>query len=155
MTQKYFDTEGHITDRGFQMLIHEELDETPRYELAEHLDFCDRCVERYTDFLVDDSLMVPREEIAPTVMEKLKHRARMVILSRTARVSIAACLALVIWVGGASRLQFVQPDKGNFGQTNQKAFSLQQAFQGANEGLDQIFSSFNAFLRGDHLNGKK
>lgn len=155
MTQKYFDTEGHITDRGFQMLIHEELDETPRYELAEHLDFCDRCVERYTDFLVDDSLMVPREEIAPTVMEKLKHRARMVILSRTARVSIAAYLALVIWLGGASRLQFVQPDKENFGETNQKAFSLQQAFQGANEGLDQIFSNFNAFLRGDHLNGKK
>lgn len=155
MTQKYFDTEGHITDRGFQMLIHEELDETPRYELAEHLDFCDRCVERYTDFLVDDSLMVPREEIAPTVMEKLKHRARMVILSRTARVSIAACLALVIWLGGASRLQFVQPDKENFGETNQKAFSLQQAFQGANEGLDQIFSNFNAFLRDDHLNGKK
>lgn len=37
--QKYFDTEGHITDRAFQMLVNEELDETPRYELAEHLDF--------------------------------------------------------------------------------------------------------------------
>ncbi len=154
MTQQYFDSQGHITDHGFQMLIDEELDEAPRYELAEHLDFCDRCVERYADFLTDDSLMVPREEIAPTVMDKIKHRARMVILSRTARVSIAACLALVIWVGGASKLQFVQPDKESFGATNQKAFSLQQALQGANEGLDQIFSSFNAFLRGDSPKGK-
>lgn len=155
MTQKYFDPEGHISDRGFRMLINDEMDELPRYELAEHLDFCDHCVERYTDFLVDDSLMVPREEIAPTVMDKIKHRARMVILSRTARVSIAACLALVIWVGGASQLHFVQPDKGNFGHTNQKAFSLQQVFHGANEGLDQIFSSFNAFLRGDAPKAKK
>lgn len=155
MTQKYFDAEGHITDRGFQMLLNEELDETPRYELAEHLDFCDRCVERYTDLLTDDSLMAPQEEITPAVMRKLKRRARSILMSRVARVSIAACLALVIWVGGVSRLPFMQEHKENFEPTNQKTFSLQQAFQGANQGLDQMFSSFNAFLRGDNLKGKK
>ena len=44
-----FDPSGHLTDRALLALVrNEELDELARLELAEHLAYCDRCLQRYT-----------------------------------------------------------------------------------------------------------
>ena len=50
---KLFREDGHLTDEGLRALIAGELDEMGRLETAEHLDFCDQCVERYSELLTE------------------------------------------------------------------------------------------------------
>ena len=97
---KLFNGDGHITDEGLRALVAVELDEMGRLEVSEHLDFCDRCVERYSEMLTDDLEIAPPVEIAPVVIHKIRQRTRVVFLNRFTRVSVAAVLAIVIWVGG-------------------------------------------------------
>ena len=48
-----FRNDGHLSDGVLESLIHngEALDELTRLEAAEHLAFCDQCLQRYTDLL--------------------------------------------------------------------------------------------------------
>ena len=51
-----FDENGCLTDEGLQALTKGQLDETGRLEAAEHLSYCDRCMDRYTAQLTADVL---------------------------------------------------------------------------------------------------
>ncbi len=51
MTQK-----GCLSEEGLQALVGGQLDETQRLEAAEHLAYCDRCMDRYTALLTADAL---------------------------------------------------------------------------------------------------
>ena len=42
-----FREDGCLTDEGLDALIHIQLDELGRLEAAEHLSYCDRCLDRY------------------------------------------------------------------------------------------------------------
>lgn len=100
MMKKLFNDDGHISENGFLALIEEsELPMLPRLELSEHLDFCDICVDRYTGYLMPETLMDPLEETAPVVLKGLKKRFMNILLNRTCRVATAAGLTLVIWMG--------------------------------------------------------
>ena len=48
-----FRNDGHLSDGALESLIHngEALDDLTRLEAAEHLVFCDQCLQRYTDLL--------------------------------------------------------------------------------------------------------
>ena len=43
-----FDKNGCLTDEGLQALQAGGLDELGRLETAEHLSYCDKCMDRYT-----------------------------------------------------------------------------------------------------------
>ena len=62
---KLFREDGHLTDEGLRALIAGELDEMGRLETAEHLDFCDQCVERYSELLTEEVELTPPEEADP------------------------------------------------------------------------------------------
>ena len=50
-----FREDGCLTDEGLQALRDGQLDELGRLEAAEHLSYCDKCMDRYTALLdVDD-----------------------------------------------------------------------------------------------------
>ena len=51
-----FDENGCLTDEGLQALTKGQLDEMGRLEAAEHLSYCDRCMDRYTALLTADVL---------------------------------------------------------------------------------------------------
>lgn len=51
-----FDAKGCLNEEGLQALVGGQLDETQRLEAAEHLAYCDRCMDRYTALLTDDVL---------------------------------------------------------------------------------------------------
>ena len=51
-----FDAKGCLSEEGLQALVGGQLDETQRLEAAEHLAYCDRCMDRYTALLTDDVL---------------------------------------------------------------------------------------------------
>ena len=49
-----FDKNGCLTDEGLQALQAGGLDELGRLETAEHLSYCDKCMDRYTALLTAD-----------------------------------------------------------------------------------------------------
>ena len=143
---KLFNGDGHITDEGLRALVAEELDEMGRLEVSEHLDFCDRCVERYSEMLTDDLEIAPPVEIAPVVIHKIRQRTRVVFLNRFTRVSVAAMLAIVIWVGGFYRNGILNPSDEHLEQVATTARSIQDKIWNWSSNLDQLLSGFNSFL---------
>ena len=110
----YFTDDGHLTSLAFQDLAFGEPDELSRLEIAEHLSFCDECTARYADFLSDGILEDLPEPLSPSVLKKLRQRTRVVFFNRYVRVGIAACLTLLLWLGGIFSLQPMKPqDKGS------------------------------------------
>ena len=43
-----FREDGCMTDAGFRAMMDGQLDELGRLEAAEHLSYCDQCMDRYT-----------------------------------------------------------------------------------------------------------
>ena len=46
-----FDQNGCLTEEGLHAVIGGQLDELGRLEAAEHLSYCDKCMDRYTALL--------------------------------------------------------------------------------------------------------
>ena len=57
-----FDSRGCLTDEGLLALTQNRLDELQRLEAAEHLAYCDRCVDRYTALLSAQPLQQPQPQ---------------------------------------------------------------------------------------------
>lgn len=95
-----FGPDGHFTEWGVRAVAAGTLDELQRLEAAEHLSFCDGCLERYTAMLADDTLLTPARPIAPPVLSRIRRRAVSVLFSRYATAAAAACFALGIWGTG-------------------------------------------------------
>ena len=54
-----FDQNGCLTEEGLHAVIGGQLDELGRLEAAEHLSYCDECMDRYTALLTADVLEEP------------------------------------------------------------------------------------------------
>ena len=54
-----FREDGCMTDAGFRAMMDGQLDELGRLEAAEHLSYCDQCMDRYTALLTADALETP------------------------------------------------------------------------------------------------
>ena len=97
-----FDPSGHLTDRALLALVrNEELDELARLELAEHLAYCDRCLQRYTALLADATLLVPAHSCRESLWRRIQARTLRLLTSRYATAAAAVALALTLLWGGA------------------------------------------------------
>lgn len=56
---KLFRDDGHLTDEALTALAGESLDDLSCLEIAEHLAFCDLCLQRYTLALEPQPLLTP------------------------------------------------------------------------------------------------
>lgn len=95
-----FTADGHLTDEGIKAVANGTLDELQRLEAAEHLSFCDRCLERYTAMLTDDSLLQPARPLVPPVLSRIRKRAVQLFFNKYTTVAAAAVLALTLWGTG-------------------------------------------------------
>lgn len=95
-----FDRDGCLTDDALLALIRQEPDEMTRLEIAEHLSFCDRCTERYSELLCEARCGLP-PSLSPIRSWK-PSRGVCGSSSSTAilRPGMAACLALTFWFTG-------------------------------------------------------
>ena len=66
--EKLFDAEGHLTDEGLYALKDGTLDDLGALEAAEHLSYCDKCMDRYTALLTADALETPPRSVQGAVM---------------------------------------------------------------------------------------
>lgn len=95
-----FDKDGHLTCEGIKAVADGTLDELQRLEAAEHLSFCDRCLERYTAALTDDVLLAPAQPLAQPVLTRIRRRAAQIFFNKYTKVAAAAALALTMWGTG-------------------------------------------------------
>lgn len=63
-----FDQNGCLTAEGLHAVIGGQLDELGRLEAAEHLSYCDKCMDRYTALLTADVLEEPPRSARGAVM---------------------------------------------------------------------------------------
>lgn len=97
---KLFDAKGCLSEEGLQALVGGQLDETQRLEAAEHLAYCDRCMDRYTALLTDDVLEQPPRSARGAVMGTIWIRLMQNTWGRAAVATVAAVLALTLWRAG-------------------------------------------------------
>ena len=95
-----FDVKGCLSEEGLQALVGGQLDETQRLEAAEHLAYCDRCMDRYTALLTDDVLEQPPRSARGAVMGTIWIRLMQNTWGRAAVATVAAVLALTLWRAG-------------------------------------------------------
>ena len=100
-TLRLFDDEsGFLTDHALQSLLNGSLEELERLEVAEHLSYCDSCVERYTALLVPQVLEEPPELMKQSILSALRKRAAKLFVDRYFHMAVAASLTLVLWGSG-------------------------------------------------------
>ena len=94
-----FQPDGHLTDDALRALIQQaDLDELTRLELSEHLAYCDRCLQHYTELLTDDVLVFPAQSCRETLWTRVRRRAARIFLNRYATAVAAVGIALVmVW----------------------------------------------------------
>ena len=95
-----FDKNGCLTDEGLQALQAGGLDELGRLETAEHLSYCDKCMDRYTALLTADALETPPHSAHKAVMATIWVRLMQNTWGRAAVATVAAVLALTMWRAG-------------------------------------------------------
>lgn len=94
-----FDQKGHLTKEAITALVQgEALSERERLEAAEHLSFCDLCLQRYTEALSGNLLLTPEVSCADTIWWRIRQRTVRVLTSRYATAAAAVALALtLVW----------------------------------------------------------
>ena len=142
-----FDPSGHLTDRALLALVrNEELDELARLELAEHLAYCDQCLQRYTVLLADAPLLTPARSCRESLWRRVRSRTLRLLTSRYATAAAAVALALtVLWGSAAISLPQRRPALPEVPQ------QLQRWPERWNDSLDGALSRFNAMF--DDLGG--
>ena len=68
----YFRPDGHLDEAAFPALEHGEADSLARLEAAEHLSFCDACIDRYAAYLEGAELLCPEEPLPLPVAREAK-----------------------------------------------------------------------------------
>ena len=76
------------------------MDELGRLEAAEHLSYCDKCMDRYTALLTADVLEEPPRSARGAVMGTIWVRLMQNTWGRAAVGAVAAVLALTMWRTG-------------------------------------------------------
>ena len=115
-----FDKNGCLTDEGLQALQAGGLDELGRLETAEHLSYCDKCMDRYTALLTADALEMPPHSAHKAVMTAIWVRLMQNTWGRAAVAGVAAVLAFTIMSG----LYFVRSIVVPLGQVERTAAGI-------------------------------
>lgn len=142
-----FDNHGHLTEQALLALIQEEsLEELERLEIAEHLAFCDQCLQRYTELLTDDTLLTPSPVCREGLGRRVRQRLVRMFTSRYATAAAAVALALtLLWSGvglGNQNQERTHPLEQAGQAMTEWASSWPQSFQDAFSGLTGFFDFF-------------
>lgn len=113
---EYFRHDGHLTEEALLALVRQDpMEELERLEVAEHLAYCDMCLQRYTELLSADVLLTPQQSCREPLLRRIRRRAVQLITSRYATAAAAVVLALTLLWGGLDissppHLTDAQPD---------------------------------------------
>ena len=138
-----FQHDGHLTDEALIALAAgESLDETARLEIAEHLAFCDLCLQRYTDALAGTELLTPEQSCRESLWRRIRARAARLFLNRYATAAAAVALALTMLWGSAG---ITLPERLPLPEDRP---TVSDRLRKWNESLDNAMSGVNDFFDG-------
>ena len=137
-----FRHDGHLTDGALTALVAgESLDETARLEIAEHLAYCDLCLQRYTGALAGAPLLTPERSCRESLWRRIRARTVQIFTSRYAAAVAGVVLALTLVWGsgyGSIRLPELPEDRP----------TVSDGLRKWNESLDNAMSGVNDFFDG-------
>ena len=137
-----FRHDGHLTDGALAALVaREPLDETARLEIAEHLAYCDLCLQRYTSALAGAPLLAPERSCWESLWRRIRARTIQIFTSRYAAAVAGVVLALTLVWGsgyGSIRLPELPEDRP----------TVSDGLRKWNESLDNAMSGVNEFFDG-------
>lgn len=137
-----FRHDGHLTDEALAALVNgTPLDETARLELAEHLAYCDLCLQRYTGAMAGAPLLVPERSCQESLWRRIRARTVQMFTSRYAAAVAGVILALTL-VWGSGYGSFRLPDLPEDRPT------VSDRLRKWNESLDSAMSGVNEFFDG-------
>lgn len=145
-----FREDGHLSDGALEALARNEdrFDELERLEIAEHLAFCDYCLQRYTLALEDGALLVPERSCQKALWSRIRSRAVRLVTSRYATAAAAVTLALTaLW--GSAGVELARPvlpeDRPSVSrQLTELTGDLSDSLRGAVGGLSDFFDGLSA-----------
>lgn len=145
-----FREDGHLSGEALEALARNEdrFDELERLEIAEHLAFCDYCLQRYTLALEDGALLVPERSCQKALWARIRSRALRLAASRYATAAAAVALALTVLWGGAG-VELARPvlpeDRPSVSrQMTELTEGLSDSLRGAVGGLSDFFDGLSA-----------
>ena len=151
--QNLFDDRGHLTGAGLNAMENGSLDELGSLEAAEHLSFCDACLNRYTNWLeaVPQALLSPARDIAPQVQNLLRMRSIRVFTNKYVSIAAAVILAFALWNFGAFNISTGAAQRGVDRLAEGPRFSISQSIQqfigGIGKGIDDVLSEMQAYVQ--------
>ena len=94
-----FREDGHLSQAVLTALAkNEPLEDLHRLEIAEHLAWCDLCLQRYTESLSGQELLTPLKSCQESVWRRIRVRTLRILTSRYATAAAAVAVALtVVW----------------------------------------------------------
>ena len=154
-----FRPDGHLTDAALAALVRgDPLPELERLELAEHLAYCDRCLQRYTELLTDEVLAPPPSPAGPGLRRRLRRRTVRLTVSRYATAAAAVVLALTVLWGSSGLSGQVVPAEPTFLERAGAALTewtddWPQKWERALSGFSSLFDNFGISPRNDLTQG--
>ena len=151
--QNLFDDRGHLTGAGLNAMESGSLDELGSLEAAEHLSFCDACLNRYTNWLeaMPQALLSPARDIAPQVQNLLRMRSIRVFTNKYVSIAAAVILAFALWNFGAFNISTGAAQRGVDRLAEGPRFSISQSIQqfigGIGKGIDDVLSEMQAYVQ--------
>ena len=140
---------GCLTDEGLHALADGQLDELSRLEAAEHLAFCDACLDRYTALLAGPVIVQPPQDLQKPVWQRIRSQMFRVLTNRYATAAAAVAIAFCLWGSGlfqglvptpdaqlTSALQLQQTE-----QTLEHRLAFNEAARSASRSLSSLFDS--------------
>lgn len=145
-------TSGCLTDEGLQALADGQLDELSRLEAAEHLAFCDACLDRYTALLAGPMIVQPPQDLQKPVWQRIRSQMFRVLTNRYATAAAAVAIAFCLWGSGLFQglvptpdaqltpaLQLQQTEQTQ--QTLEQRLAFNEAARSASRSLSSLFDS--------------
>ena len=145
-------TSGCLTDEGLQALADGQLDELSRLEAAEHLAFCDACLDRYTALLAGPVIVQPPQDLQKPVWQRIRSQMFRVLTNRYATAAAAVAIAFCLWGSGLFQglvptpdaqltpaLQLQQTEQTQ--QTLEHRLAFNEAARSASRSLSSLFDS--------------
>ena len=141
-----FRADGHLTNEALEALVRgDQPDELARLEMAEHLAFCDDCLQRYTELLTADTLLIPAHSCRESLWRRIRARALRMLTNRYATAAAAVALALTMVWGGV-RIPAIPPEDTLVRRAGdamtQWADTWPDALEDTLSGFQEIFNSF-------------
>ena len=154
-----FRPDGHLTDEALTALVRgDALTELDRLELAEHLAYCDQCLQRYTELLSAGPLLVPEHSCRGAPRPRIWRRAAQPGIRRHATAAAAVALALTLLWGSAGlsgRIAQTEPTLIERAGTalTEWTETWPRKWESALSGFSSLFDNFGISPRNDLTQG--